>query len=444
MLDNLPPSRSPTAARLAAAIPSLPRRRLLSILTAFNLMPTVPSPRRRLLPILTAFGLLALALTTAACTPQLGASARGWGAVAPGNDNAVYLTTLDGQLLALNDLGIDGVSLRARSTIGGEPGFHGTYNPPTVGIRHIYVAGIDGYLYALDRSDNAGALGAAWRNAPVTTNEIQPLVGSPAIDVAERIVAVGSEDGNLYAYNAVTGEPLQWSPFPAGDEIWSTPVIDDGIAYFGTQGGAIYALDLTNGAVKWQYETGGAIVAKPLIHKSMLIVGSFDRQLYALDLRSGSLRWQFQAGNWWWASPVSSGRTIFAPAMDGKVYALDENGRELWQHDLGAPIVSDPVLVERGLAVATVDGRLALLRATETAYGPAQEFASLRIGSAEIKAPLTTPRTPAAGGTGLPDSVYVGSDDGTVRKMRASSGLGIAWCYDAQDNRGGPGDCPAR
>ena len=426
MLDNLPPSRNqPDAGRYAA-------------------VSAARTPSRWLLLILTALGLMALALPTAACTPELGASAQGWGAVAVGNDAAVYLTTLDGQLLALDDFGIDGVSQRARSTIGGEPGFHGTYNPPTVGLQHIYVAGIDGYLYALNRPDPAGTVGIAWRNPPVTTQERAPLVGSPALDEAGRIVAVGAEDGNLYAYQAVTGEPLDWSPFPAGGEIWSTPVLRGGFAYFGTQSGAIYALNLNTGAVAWQYETGGAVVAKPLIHKNMLIVGSFDRQLYALDLRSGSLRWQFPAGNWWWASPVSSGRTIFAPAMDGKVYALDENGRELWQYDLGAPIVSDPALVERGLAVATVDGRLSLLRATETAYGAAQEFASLRLGSAEIKAPLTTPRTPGVGGSGLPDSVYVGSDDGTVRKMRASSGLGIEWCYDAREYRGGPGDCPAR
>ena len=423
MPNHLPPSRNQPAAGNSAAVSA------------------ARTPSRRILLIVTALTLLAMALTTTACTPNLGASTQGWGAVAPGRDNAVYLTTLDGQLLALDDFGIDGgVSQRARSTIGGEQGFHGTYNPPTIGLQHIYVAGIDGYLYALARPDQAGTIGTAWRNAPAATTDTQSLVGSPALDEAERIVAIGSEDGNLYAYQAITGEPLDWSPFPAGGEIWSTPVLRGGFAYFGTQSGTIYALNLNTGAVAWQYETGGAVVAKPLIHKNMLVVGSFDRQLYALDLRSGSLRWQFPAGNWWWASPVSSGRTIFAPAMDGKVYALDENGRELWQHDLGAPIVSDPVLVERGLAVATVDGRLFLLRAIETA----QQLAFLRIGNAEIKAPLTTPYTPGVGGSGLPDAVYVGSDDGTVRKVSAPSGLGIQWCYDAQNNRGDRGDCSAR
>lgn len=425
MPDNLPPSRKLTDAGRAAAAA------------------TARTPSRWLLLILAALGLMALGLA-AGCTPNLGASTQGWGAIAAGNDAAVYITTLDGQLLALDDFGIEGVSQRARSTLGGEQGFRGSYNPPAVGLQHIYVSGIDGYLYALERPESAGVVGIAWRNAPVTTDDIPPLVGSPALDEAGRIVAVGSEDGNLYAYSAITGEPLEWTPFPAGSEIWSTPVLRGGRAYFGTQGGTIYAVDLNTGAVAWQYETGGAIVAKPLIHKDLLIVGSFDRQLYALGLRNGDLRWQFQAGNWWWASPVASGRTIFAPAMDGRVYALDENGGLLWQHDLGAPIVSDPALVERGLAVATVEGKLALLRATETPYGPAQEFASLRVGSAEIKAPLATPRTPGAGGSALPDAVYVGSDDGTVRRMRASSGLGIEWCYDAQENRGGPGDCPAR
>ncbi len=424
MIDNLPPSRNLTAAGIAAAVASAAR-----------------TPSRWLLPVLTALGLMALGLA-AACTPNLGASTQGWGAVAAGNDAAVYITTLDGQLLALDDFGIEGVGQRARSTIGGEQGFLGSYNPPAVGLQHIYVAGIDGYLYAMERPESAGTVGTAWRNPPVTTDEIPPLVGSPALDEAGRIVAVGSEDGNLYAYSAITGEPLEWSPFPAGGEIWSTPVLRGGKAYFGTQAGTIYALDLNTGAVDWQYETGGAVVAKPLIHKEMLIVGSFDRQLYALGLRSGDVRWQFGAGNWWWASPIASGRTIFAPAMDGKVYALDENGSLLWEQDLGAPIVSDPVLVERGLAVATMDGTLALLRTAETAS--AQVLTSLRVGNAEIKAPLTTPRTPGAGGSALPDAVYVGSDDGTVRRMRASSGLGIEWCYDARENRGGAGDCPAR
>ena len=151
--------------------------------------------------------------------------------------------------------------------------------------------------------------------------------------------------------------------------------------------------------------------------------------------KTAQIRWQFEAGNWWWAQPVASGRVIFAPAMDGKVYALDENGTLLWEHDLGAPVVSSPALLQRGLVVSTVDGKLSVLRATEASHGAAQEIASLTVGDAEIKAPLVS--LPDRLVNGLPetaDAVFIGSDDGKVRKVQVRSGINILWCYDTQSN----------
>ena len=116
------------------------------------------------------------------------------------------------------------------------------------------------------------------------------------------------------------------------------------------------------------------------------------------------------------------------------MYALNSGGGLLWAYDMGAPVVADPVLLQRGLAVATMDGKLAVLRATETDHGQAQEIASLTLGNAEIKAPLIISRSLAASGSGQPDSVYVGSDDGTVRRVEVVSGINILWCYDTEEN----------
>ena len=405
-----PPSRNPAAQ---------PRNRNTSTLWRFP-------------ALLALAGLLCLAAT--GCARDLGASTRGWGSVAAVND-VVYATTLQGQLYALNDLGPDGVSARWISTIGADRGFHGAYNPPAVG-RYLYVAGIDGFLYAFDPPAAGGPVEVAWRKPNIEAEDMTPLVGSPGLDEAGGIVAVGSEDGGLYAYNALTGEELRWSPFRAepGGEIWSTPVLRNGVAYFGSQNGTVYAVDLTTGAEKWRYETGGAIVAKPLIFNNLLIVGSFDRQLYALGLNDGQPRWQHEAANWWWAAPVASERAIFAPSMDGKVYALDANGTLLWAYDVGAPIVASPVLLERGLVVGTVAGKLAVLRASVSDHGPAQEIASLTVGDAEIKAPLIVASNRSAGLADPPDSVYIGSDDGKVRRVQVRSGINIMWCYDTSEN----------
>ena len=398
-----------------------------------------PNPRRpaaafglmlRPLLLLALAGILLLGI--AGCTPSLGASTRGWGSVAVA-DGVVYATTLEGQVYALNDLGPDGVSTRWISTVPGERGFHGAYNSPVIG-RYLYVSGIDGFLYALNQPAGGGPVEIAWRQPQIEAEEMAPLVGSPGLDEVGGIIAVGSEDGALYAYKALTGERLRWSPFRTEGEIWSTPVLRNGIAYFGSQDGNVYALDLETGGVKWQFETGGAVVATPYIHKNLLLVGSFDRQLYALGLDDGQLRWQYEADNWWWATPVSSGRAIFAPAMDGRVYALDENGTLLWRYDLGEPIVASPALLERGLVVATMEGKLSVLRATESDHGPAQEIASLTVGDAEIKAPLTSLSRPATVTSEPPDSVYIGSDDGKVRRVQVRSGINIMWCYDTDEN----------
>lgn len=377
--------------------------------------------------------LIAAGLLMTGCTPNLGASTQGWGAVAV-DQGVVYATTLQGQVYALNDLGPEGVSTRWVSAVAGEKGFRGAYSPPAVG-RHLYVSGIDGFLYALDGPEGGGAAETIWRRPQIEAEDMVPLVGSPALDEAGGIIAVGSEDGGLYAYNALTGEAMRWSPFQTGGEIWSTPVLRNGVAYFGSQDGKVYAVSLQTGELIWEFETGAAVVSTPLIHKNLLIVGSFDRNLYGLGLQDGQPRWEFRSGNWWWATPVASGRAIFAPSMDGNVYALDENGVLLWQYDLGAPIVSSPVLLERGLVVATVDGKLSVLRATEASHGAAQEIASLTVGNAEVKAPLT--RLPDRVVSGLPepaDSVYMGSDDGKVRRVQVRSGINIMWCYDTDEN----------
>ena len=387
----------------------------------------------RSLRMLLAFAALAvLCLAAGGCGRDLGASTKGWGSVAVAN-GVVYATTLSGQVYALDDFGLEGVSTRWLSSVGTENGFGGAYGSPAVG-RYVYVSGIDGFLYAFDGSGGAGAVQVAWRQPQFEAEDMLPLVGSPALDEAGGIIAVGSEDGGLYAYNALTGENLHWSPFRTDGKVWSTPVLRNGVAYFGSQDGSVYAVSLETGALVWRFDTGAAVVATPLVHKNLLIVGSFDRQLYALGLNDGQPRWQVGAANWWWATPVSSGRAIYAASMDGNVYAVDDNGVLLWTYDMGAPIVANPVLVERGLVVASREGRVVLLRASASAQEAPLEMASYSIRDGEIKAPLVK-----AGGVGLSGAseqevVYVGTDDGKVRRLQVLSGFMPHWCYDTQDN----------
>lgn len=383
---------------------------------------------------------LLLGIGGAACTPNLGAATRGW-TPAAASDGVVYVGTTSGEVQALEDSGFEGV--RSKWTYaGGEDSIEGSYGLPVVGSQLVYVSGIDGFLYALEKE--TGTLGAlGWRRPEGARPEMKPLVGGPALDESLGIVVVGSEDHQLYAYDSQSGEEL-WR-FTAGDKIWSTPVIDRGTAYFGSHDKKVYAVDLVTGEKKWEQETGGAVVARPLVWRDMVIVGSFDRKLYAWDAESGEEAWAqpFAARNWFWAGAVASSSTIFAPSMDGNVYALDRDGNLMWEHPIGSPIVSTPVLVPRGLVVASRDGKISLLNTAAGDLGLEREISSLSIDPAEVKAslfalPVDDTALSQAGiqdsGDDQRESVYIGAQDGTVRRIQVKSGQNEVWCFNTEED----------
>ena len=320
----------------------------------------------------------------------------------------------------------------------GPQGLEGSFDSPAIGSKYVYVSGVDGYLYALDRATGEFEGGAGWRRPLAPADTLSPLVSGPALDREGKVVAVGSEDGKVYAYDAMTGEEI-WQ-FTTGDKVWSTPIIHDGTVYFGSHDNNIYAVSLATGEQKWAYRTAGAVVGRPLLFRNLVILGSFDRKLYAIDASSGVKRWSVSAGNWFWAGPVSDGTTIFAPSMDGHVYGIDPNplnpgvpdpvGTVLWKHNMGSPVVSRPVVVSRGLVVAGRDGKVSLLD-TDIAVAAEQReisFTNVR-GAAEVTAPLF-----ASG-----DSVLIGSQDSTVTHIEVGANqagqafIRTLWCLDTKN-----------
>lgn len=364
--------------------------------------------------------LILLGVVLAGCTPNLGASTTGWSPVAA-SQGVVYVGTIQGEVQALVDNGPEGVEVKWTFP-GPEEGLLGVYYPPAVGGELLYVSAINGFLYALDKETGA----EVWRQPQGQAQNPRPLVGAPALDQSRTVVVVGSEDHNLYAFNAMTGDPLPWSPFTTGDKIWSTPVIRNGTIYFGSHDHNVYAVDLASGQEKWRFTTGGAVVARPLLFQNMVIIGSFDRKLYALNAEDGTLQWEFEADNWFWAGAVARDQTIFASSMDGKVYALDSGGNLLWEHQMGEPIVSTPALLPQGLVVAAQEGQMTLLNPEPEGAGSSRVITALPDLEALVKAPLI----PLEDGS----SVLVGAQNSTVRRIQITAGPEVLWCFNTEQD----------
>jgi outer membrane protein assembly factor BamB len=59
------------------------------------------------------------------------------------------------------------------------------------------------------------------------------------------VVCIGSDDGNVYALDAATGDRL-WS-YTTGEVVGSSPAVANGAVYVGSADGNLYLFDLAGG-----------------------------------------------------------------------------------------------------------------------------------------------------------------------------------------------------
>ena len=92
------------------------------------------------------------------------------------------------------------------------------YGTPVVVRDTVYLAGYSGAVYALHLEDGS----IQWR-----FEADGPIIAGLA--ASETAVYVASDDGRLHVLDSQTGQ--QVDTFDAGDSIWATPLLADGLLY---------------------------------------------------------------------------------------------------------------------------------------------------------------------------------------------------------------------
>lgn len=242
---------------------------------------------------------------------------------------------------------------------------------PTEAHGTIYIGSQypDNALYALDATtrDPHGAL--QWRYQTGGAVRSSPIV-------ADGLVYFGSDDWNVYALDAITG--LEVWRFRTRGAVRSSPRVDNGIVYIGSDDGYVYALDATTGMLKWRRLVGGsaraagdggsicqgapqpsAIESSPAVGDGRVYVGSLDYNVYALDTVNGDVIWHYATGGDIWSSPAEGFGTVYIGSDDGGLYALDAaTGALRWRCDLHGEVESSPALVNGTLYVGSDDHTL--------------------------------------------------------------------------------------
>jgi outer membrane protein assembly factor BamB len=182
------------------------------------------------------------------------------------------------------------------------------------------------------------------------------VVSSPVADGGA--IYFGSDDGNIYAVDAKTGRQ-RWQ-HGTGGPVSSSAAIVDGTLYIVSYDGKLYALDSRTGSTKWKFSTAGErhfeaknlhgiqpknqtipdpydiYLSSPVVANGVVYFGSGDNNLYAIDAASGDLRWKFQTGDVVHASPAYADGVVYVGSWDSYFYAVDAaSGKEKWRLHTG-------------------------------------------------------------------------------------------------------------
>ena len=240
---------------------------------------------------------------------------------------------------------------------------------------------------------------------------------SPA--VSKHTVFIDSFSG-LCAYAAAGGANLWCAGTNYLPDAPSGAAVVDGIAYFGSAVGSVFAIDAATGEQLWSSPISADNAASsPAVANGVVYINGDD--LIAFDAKSGAQIWSSSIlGPVNTSSPAVVGDVVYA---GGRVVAAFDatTGAVLWSVSPGGPlsIPGDSPAVAKGIVY---------IGASVTAqHGPSSGTLyalNARTGKTLWSAPV------ASGITSSPSVangvVYVGSDDGTLYAFNARTGAELA------------------
>jgi outer membrane protein assembly factor BamB len=313
-------------------------------------------------------------------------------------------------------------------------------SPAVVGDM-IYVGSTGGIFYAIDRETGT----PRWK-----FDAKSRIASSPA--VAGGQIYFGAYDGSFFALDAATGQQ-RWKFSTGGErrfeakhlhgstpaaeimpDPWdcylSSPAVVNGVVYFGSGDGRVYALDAATGALKWKFATGDVVHASPAIADGTVYIGSWDSYFFALDAATGKERWRFKTGDdadthnqtGIQSSAAVEDGVVYFGCRDSHLYALNAaTGAKMWAISTkGSWVVVSPAVSGGKVYFATSD--TGLLFGVDAKTG-AQALSLTFHGWPTFSSPAIAGHT-----------LYVGSTAGRFNAVDLASGK-LAWSFTTEASR---------
>ncbi|WP_286265187.1 outer membrane protein assembly factor BamB [Thalassotalea atypica] len=279
----------------------------------------------------------------------------------------IFSASRDGELIALNAETGDTVWSIDLSDVNDETGFFDNKKSalvsggPIAAINKVFVGTENGEIFAFDAETGE----MSWSNK--VKGEI---IARPAFDSG--ILVVNSASGVLKAFNATDGEELwkidQDVP-PLSLRGISAPTISGGGVILGSSSGDLTVYMLEKGQQGWTAPLGEAtgstelervvdVDAEPVVYGDKVYAVSSRGNLAAVDIRNGRTLWKRQYSSYRQIS--IDGNTIYLTNVKGHVFAIDRiNGLEKWSNlSLTNRGVTGPAVIDDFVVVGDFEGYL--------------------------------------------------------------------------------------
>jgi outer membrane protein assembly factor BamB len=224
---------------------------------------------------------------------------------------------------------------------------------PVIGGKLLYLLKNNAALYGISKRTGR----VAWKKKLGYLAAASPAYGDGVVYVTILQRGKTNRRGRVSALRARDGKPIWTRLLPSRSE--SSPLLDGGRLYFGSESGRIYALDAKDGSVDWTYEAGGSVKGGLALDAGKLYFGDYKGRVHAIRASNGSKVWQtgtkgarfgLSSGNFYSTPAVAYGR-VYIGNTDGNVYSFaSSSGKLAWRKSTGGFVYASP-------AVATFDGK---------------------------------------------------------------------------------------
>ncbi|MCE9630575.1 MAG: PQQ-binding-like beta-propeller repeat protein [Planctomycetia bacterium] len=237
-----------------------------------------------------------------------------------------------------------------------------TILPTADGIR-VLVGSQDASLSCLNLVD--GKL--LWKHSIADQIRCSPTVARTA--AGDRVFLAGC-DGRLHVIDAATGN--ETAAVPIDGPTGTTPAVAGDRVFFGTEGGAFFAIDFAKGEVAWRKQpavAGQSYRSSAALADDLAIVGFRGKAVEAFAVSDGDRRWRQPMRGRVEASPVvvSASGPDAAVARDvalvadaaGRIVALDAaTGEPVWEFDAGGGFGAGAAVADGRVVIASDDGTI--------------------------------------------------------------------------------------